>query len=107
MTVKFEETIQKATQVLYDGRLKEAIDLLRPIYDGHPSLVGYDDLDRIGKDYAMMRDYMLQGYADPQRDQLYDRLLHDLYRVVANLMLSPGGARTSRCTPQPFALITI
>ena len=49
MTVKFEETIQKATQVLYDGRLKEAIDLLRPIYDGHPSLVGYDDLDRIGK----------------------------------------------------------
>lgn len=64
MTEKFEETIQKATQVLYDGRLKEAIDLLRPIYDGHPSLVGYDDLDRIGKDYAMMRDYMLLGYAD-------------------------------------------
>lgn len=88
MTEKFEETIQKATQVLYDGRLKEAIDLLRPIYDGHPSLVGYDDLDRIGKDYAMMRDYMLQGYADPQRNQLYDRLLHDLYRVVANLMVS-------------------
>ena len=39
MTEKFEETIQKATQVLYDGRLKEALDLSRPIYDGHPSLV--------------------------------------------------------------------
>ena len=37
MTVKFEETIQKATQVLYDGRLKEAIDLLRPTSDGWPS----------------------------------------------------------------------
>lgn len=88
MTVKFEDTILKATEVLYAGRLKEAIDLLRPIYDGHPSLVGHDDLERIGKDYAMMRDFMLQGYADPQREQLYDRLLHELYRVVANLVIS-------------------
>ena len=88
MTVRFEDTMQAICQAIYDGQLHKAISLLRPIYEGHPSLVGYDELERISKDYAMMRDFLLRGYADPQREQLYDRLLHDLYRLTANLKIS-------------------
>lgn len=88
MTLKFEDTIKAVNQALYEGRLKKAIELLQPVYSGHPSLMGYDELERIDKDYKMMRDFMLRGYADPQREQLYTRLLHDLYRLAANLTLS-------------------
>ena len=88
MTQRFEDTIEEVNEALYDGRLKKAMELLQPVYSGHPSLVGYDELERIGKDYQMMRDFMLRGYADPQREQLYTRLLHDLYRLAANLTLS-------------------
>ena len=88
MTVRFEDTIQMVCQAIYDSRLHEAMALLQPIYHGHPSLVGREEFERIGKDYAMMRDFMLRGYADPQREQLYDRLLHELYRIASNLKLS-------------------
>lgn len=86
--VKFDETIRSATHAIYDGCLKEAVRLLRLIYDGHPSLIGFEDLERVSRDYVTMRKFMLKGYEDPEREQLYDRLLHDLYRIIANLVIS-------------------
>lgn len=88
MTARFEDTIQMVCRAIYDSRLHEAMTLLQPIYQGHPSLVGREEFERIGKDYAMMRDFLLRGFADPQREQLYDRLLHELYRIASNLKLS-------------------
>lgn len=88
MTARFEDTIRMVCRAIYDKRLHEAMTLLQPIYQGHPSLVGREEFERIGKDYAMMRDFMLRGYVDPQREQLYDRLLHELYRIASNLNLS-------------------
>lgn len=88
MTLRFEDTIRAVNDALYNGKLHEAVTLLQPVYDGHPSLVGYEELERIKKDYTMMRDFMLRGYTDPQREQLYARLLHELYRLAANLTLS-------------------
>lgn len=88
MTSKVEDIKSAVFRALFNGRLHEAITLIKPIYDGHPSLIGYDELMRIEQDHTTMCDYMLRGYADPQREQLYNRLLHDLYRLTANLMIS-------------------
>ena len=44
-------------------------------------------LDEIKSSYQLMKDYMLRGYQDPMRPQLYDTMLHQLYALVFDLRL--------------------
>ena len=48
------------------------------------------DADRVAvvrQDYDYLLQYWRQGYADPQRNELYDKLLRQLYVLTTNLVL--------------------
>lgn len=52
------------------------------------SITVSDDFEDISNSYHMMSDYMLRGYQDSQRDNLYYQLCRRLYRVLSNTSLS-------------------
>lgn len=66
----------------------EAIRKLRPLYDDHPGLLGNDEYQAIVDDYQLMVEYMTKGYHDEERDILYQKLLHRVYRLIRNLEIS-------------------
>lgn len=47
-----------------------------------------DEVDRIEEDYRRMVDYINLGYNDPERDNVYLRLLQRLYRTVSNMRMA-------------------
>ncbi|ERJ74562.1 hypothetical protein HMPREF0653_02177, partial [Prevotella disiens JCM 6334 = ATCC 29426] len=83
-----EQNITAALEALEIRRLDKAIQALHNIYDTKAQLVGYDTFQTIDNDYQLMCQYMLRGYQDPQREQLYGSLIARLYKVVAELQLS-------------------
>ena len=46
-----------------------------------------EEYEKIAGDYQLMKDFLLRGYSDPQRPQLYDSLLSRLYRITWNIEL--------------------
>jgi len=52
----------------------------------HPDMM--EPLTSLQSDYQLLNNYWQQGYADPQRDMLYEQLLHRLYTVTANYALT-------------------
>lgn len=83
-----EYNIQQAIESLTIKRLGEALNYLKPLYENKASLVGYNEYEAIVNDFQLMKDYMLRGFVDPQREQLYNTLIERLYRVAADLMIS-------------------
>lgn len=49
--------------------------------------VSSEQLSEIKADYELMCDYWLKGYDDPQREQLYDRLLKRMYVLTMNVYI--------------------
>lgn len=78
----------QALQAVEEHRLSNAIALLRQFLSDNPFLRGCDELERIDSDYQLMLDYMKRGFIDPAREQIYDSLLHRLYRCIFNLRMS-------------------
>jgi hypothetical protein len=70
-----------------ERRLGKAIALLDELYATYAGLIGGDQFVDIKGDYGLMTDYWKKGYTDPQRLELYERLLWRLYEVAANLKI--------------------
>ncbi len=73
---------------LGDNLLGKSLRLTRVFVDSHPKMMYSAPLERIENDYALMLGYMRRGYADPQRDQVYENLIYRLYNFVADLYLT-------------------
>lgn len=43
-----------------------------------------EQLEELKADYRLMSDYWQRGFDDPQREQLYDQLLHRMYVITVN-----------------------
>ncbi len=86
--MSINETISTAISKSIDRQLNEAIHLLRPLYEQKPSLIGHDEFEDIAKGFHLMQEYMLRGFADPQREKLYNTLVQRLYRVAVDLQIS-------------------
>ena len=65
-------------------QLGAALDTIQPVSSDRAYAVIYDRLDRIRDDYELLKNYMLQGYDDPQRDALYQELLRRLHRLTSD-----------------------
>lgn len=64
-----------------------ALAMFRKFANEHRQAITGDLLLRlaeVGDDYERMRDFMLQGYRDPQRDVLYRSLLRRLYGLACD-----------------------
>jgi len=51
----------------------------------HPHQINADRLYAIKADYQVMIDYWRKGYKDPQLPELYNKLLHRMYTLYANV----------------------
>jgi len=69
----------KLLRIIQEEQLGEALSMI----EESPQLQT-DETEEIKADYRLMLDYMKQGYADPDREKLYARLLQRLYNAVAN-----------------------
>jgi len=54
---------------------------------GQRAMELYHRLEAIEEDYMLMRDYMLRGYEDKSREEVYIQLLRRCYRLWADLSL--------------------
>ena len=83
-----EKILTDAIRQLNAGRLGDALRLLRPLYEGHPQRTGAADVLSVAEDYGLMLQYMRQGFADPGREKLYNKLLRLAYKSAADLLMS-------------------
>ncbi|MFC2296885.1 MAG: hypothetical protein ACFNMD_06370, partial [Prevotella sp.] len=73
--------------LLLEGRLQAALNHISFVYSKEKLVTGYDEFETIEKDYKLMKNYILQGVVDPQREEQYRALLERTYRVASNLLL--------------------
>ena len=53
----------------------------------HPNQSEMDKLIAIKDDYRLMADYWQRGFGDPERQQLYDKLLRRLFVLTSNILI--------------------
>ena len=80
--------LQRAAGHILDYDLATAISDVREFINANPYLMNTDEMTAIADDFERMTDYMRRGYADPERNQLYTRLLQRLYSFGANLNMA-------------------
>lgn len=73
---------------LKNEELSASLRSVRSFLDMNPNLISTDELGNIERDYNLMLDFMRRGYADPERENIYVRLLDRLYSFVCNLQLA-------------------
>lgn len=88
MSKTIQQTLHEAKQAVLNYELGKAIATMAAVYAQRPSLFGHDSFKTIHKDYSLMVDFMMRGYKDNQRSELYKLLLHKLYALVSNLEIS-------------------
>lgn len=65
-----------------------------------------DELENIERDYNLMLEYMKRGFNDPQRKDIYSKLLARLYNFVSNLRIAYMAQNIS-FTPKPHESLSI
>lgn len=75
------------SRILESHDLGGAIRLLDETLANYSTLHGDERLEDIRLDYNRMKDFVLRGYSDSQREQLYNRLLRRLLTVVGDIAL--------------------
>lgn len=88
MGERADQIINNARICVRQQHLKDAINILQPLYDAHPNLWGYDDYQLVTDNYQRMVEYMKKGFLDPEREKLYRQLLRRVYRIIENLEIS-------------------
>lgn len=86
-------TRQKITSYLENRQLYDAISILKQLLDRNPPVMRFRDiLEETEQSYRYMMQYMTDGVEDPQRNDLYYKIissLHDLTDRIINELLMP------------------
>lgn len=69
-------------------KLGYCIHSTRSFVSAHPYMMYDDELENIERDYNLMLEYMKRGFNDPQRKDIYSKLLARLYNFVSNLRIA-------------------
>lgn len=74
--------------ILADRNLGDALQRLRQFLADRQWLASFaPQLENIENDYQLMCDFMLRGFRDDRRTEVYDNLLRKTYRLAADLEL--------------------
>lgn len=96
MSKTIQQILSEAKEHALGKDLGQALRAMASVYASRPSLYGHDTFATIEQDYSLMVDYLMRGFADSQRQSLYNQLLRRLYRLVADLEIA------WRCKNQPI-----
>lgn len=83
--MKKNEIFSEVAELLMNRRLGKAIEMLEAYLLSHPRQNEMEQLNSLKNDYQLMTDYWRKGFADPQRNQLYNQLLRRLYVLSTNI----------------------
>ena len=70
--------------IIKDKNISKAITLLHQYLSKNECFSQLERVEEIKKEYDLMKEYMLKGYVDQQRNQLYSSLLQRLYVITMN-----------------------
>ena len=70
--------------IIKDKSISKAIALLHQYLSKNECFSQLERIEEIKKEYDLMKEYMLKGYVDQQRNQLYSSLLQRLYVIAMN-----------------------
>ena len=88
MTMWKNETLNDILETVLTRQLGKAADQLENFLLGSQRFQAErEQLAGIRNDYRLMADYWLKGFDDPDRQQVYDRLLRRLYVLVTNVII--------------------
>lgn len=76
---------ERVTQYVRDGRLRDALALLRNTSESQMLWEVTDELNRIEQSYAYMLQYLTDGASDPGRDEMYTGITVSVYGVLDRL----------------------
>jgi tetratricopeptide (TPR) repeat protein len=85
-SIRQEQT--KITTLLNSKRLKEALDGLRELVRESQKSDLIDTLYNIEITYKSMLRYTVEGFADPERQKIYNHLVTDIFQLADDLFLS-------------------
>lgn len=88
MDNKVKKPFDGINESLRNEDLSASLRAVRSFIEMNPNLIGVDELGNIERDYRLMLDFMKRGYADPERESIYDKLLVKLHRFVSDLQLA-------------------
>lgn len=88
------DQLQDILKFIRQGALGSALSAMENYLLTYPSPKEQERLNRIGEDYRLMVDYWQRGYKDPQRQEVYQRLLQRL-NMLATGMVVAGNIRRS------------
>ena len=78
------EIFNPVRQLIADKRLGEALHMIRSLLASNQLFTLSEELEAIENDYALMLGYFEQGFEDPQRKKLFERLLRKTWRSANN-----------------------
>jgi len=76
--------INQAASLIGRQRLAKAINCIQPILQDGNYAELHDRLNNVRRDYELMQDYMRRGFADPERDRFYAKLLKRMHKIVSD-----------------------
>lgn len=88
MDTKDIKQLDNIIKSLNNKRLGHCIHSTRSFVSTHPYMMYDDELENIERDYNLMLEYMKRGFVDPQRKDIYCKLIDRLYNFVSNLRIS-------------------
>ncbi|MFA4046821.1 tetratricopeptide repeat protein [Prevotella sp. PCHR] len=93
---KASEQLKAALDSIATLNMERALRCVRDVKDKEAFARYADEVERIEEDYRLMVDYINLGYNDPERDNVYLKLLQRLYRTVSNMRMA---CLISNCPP--------
>ena len=92
-----QETLRQLRRRMADGgTLGEALRAARRFVEDHHYDAQRTRLEEIEADYRLMCDFLLRGYPDAKREELYGQLFRRLYRLVRDIELDGLTAHDAR-----------
>jgi len=80
------DTLNEIMALVIGRQLGKSIDALENYLLTHPRQADMDALNSLRADYRLMADYWQRGFDDPQRETVYNQLLHRMYALTANII---------------------
>ena len=80
-----KDSFDRVVEHLCGRKLPAAITELENYLLTYPQVSGLDKLSAIKVDYELMAEYWKRGAKDPEREQVYNQLLHRLYMLTMDL----------------------
>ena len=96
------DKLNEIVDVVLSRKLGKALSMLENYLLSRSQQSDLEKLQEIKTDYRLMADYWRKGVADPQRDQLYNKLLKRLYSLTQNILLHDQ-IRSSSFLSQAYA----